>query len=386
MQIADRLNKIPPYVFAEVGARIREKQSMGVDVINLGIGSPDQPPPQFIIDAMTRAAQEPANHRYPSYVGLPELRSAMAAYYRRRFDVRLDPDREVLPILGSKDGIAHIAWTLVDPGDVVLIPDPGYPPYTSGSTLAGGECYYMPLTRETDFLPDLEAVPPDILARATALWINYPNNPTGAIASVEFYEKLVAYAMEYNFIVLSDNPYADVTFDGYRAPSFLEADGASDAGLEFNSLSKTYNMAGWRVGMAVGNAELISALTRVKTNVDTGIFNPLQAGAIAALEGSQEWLAERNAVYQARRDTFVDRLSELGFSFEVPKASLYIWARVPAGWTSTELSDHLLEDAGIWITPGTFYGPSGEGYVRISLTVSKERIEEACERIAISLD
>lgn len=386
MNIADRLNRIPPYVFAEVGARIRDKRAAGVDVINLGIGSPDQPPPQCIIDAMSRAAQEPANHRYPSYVGSPELRSAMVAYYSRRFGVDLDADTEVLPILGSKDGIAHIAWTLVDEGDLVLIPDPGYPPYTSGTKLAGGECHYLSLTADNDFLPDLEGVPADVYERASAMWINYPNNPTGAVAPLSFYQQLVEYASRHDFVVLSDNPYADVTFDGYRAPSFLEAEGARDVGVEFNSLSKTYNMAGWRIGMTVGNADVIRALTRVKTNVDTGIFYPLQAGAIAALEGPQEWLAERNATYQARRDTFVDGLRRLDFSFEVPKASLYVWARVPAGWTSAGLSDHLLEDAGVWITPGTFYGPSGEGYVRLSLTVSRERIEEACERIAESLE
>lgn len=386
MNIAERLNRIPPYVFAEVGARIREQQASGVDVINLGIGSPDQPPPPFIVDAMTDAAQEPANHRYPSYVGSPELRSAMAGYYRRRFGVELDADREVLPILGSKDGIAHIAWTLVDQGDLVLVPDPGYPPYTSGTRLAGGDCYYVPLIAENDFLPDLQAVPADVYERAVAMWINYPNNPTGAVAPLSFYQQLVEYAARYDFVVLSDNPYADVTFDSYRAPSFLQAAGACDVGVEFNSLSKTYNMAGWRIGMAVGNAEIIRALTRVKTNVDTGIFYPLQAGAIAALEGPQEWLVERNGMYQARRDAFVDALRRLDFSFEVPRASLYMWARVPAGWTSAALSDHLFEEAGVWITPGTFYGPSGEGYVRLSLTVSRERIEEACERIGRNLD
>lgn len=385
MQLAGRLNRIPPYVFAEVGARIREKSAQGIDVINLGIGSPDLPPPKFITEAMIWASEEPANHRYPSYEGSPELRRAMAGYYARRFGVELNPDREVLPLIGSKDGIAHVAWTVVDPGDLVIVPDPGYPPYASGTQLAGGECYYVPLTAENDFLPDLDAIPEAVYDRAVAMWINYPNNPTGSIAPLEFYDRLVDYAKRYDFVVLSDNPYAEVTYDGYRAPSFLEATGAPDVAIEFNSLSKTYSMAGWRIGMAVGNADLVAALRRVKTNVDTGIFYPLQAGAIAALEGPQEWLADRNATYQARRNVLVDGLHDLGFTFEVPKASLYVWAGVPANWTSADLSDHLLEDAGVWVTPGTFYGPSGQGYVRLALTVAEDRIREAVTRIRRSL-
>ncbi len=385
MHLAQRIRDLPPYVFAGVVRRIREKEARGERVINLGIGSPDMPPPDFVVDAMVHAARDPTNHRYPGYVGSPELRRAIAAYYRRRFGVELDPEREVLPLIGSKEGLAHVMWALVDPGDLVLVPDPGYPTYRLGVYLAGGEVHFLPLRAQNDFLPDLEAVPEAVYRRAVAVWVNYPHNPTGAVAPLDFYRRLVELAREYDFVVLSDNPYADVTFDDYRAPSFLEVEGAREVGIEFNSLSKTYNMAGWRVGMAVGNANLIGALTRVKSNVDTGIFLPLQVGAVAVLEGPQDWIAERNAVYQERRDVLVAGLRKLGFVCQTPRATLYVWARVPEGWTSEALSNYLLDRAGVWVTPGTFFGPSGEGFVRVAFTVDVQVIQEALDRMERAL-
>lgn len=385
MRLAQRVQNLPPYLFAGVARRIRQKEAAGERVINLGIGSPDMPPPPFVIEAMERAARDPASHRYPSYTGTPELRRAIAAYYRRRFEVNLDPDREVLPLIGSKEGLAHIMWVLVDPGDVVLVPSPGYPTYRYSVHLAGGEVVFLPLQAEKGFLPELDAVPEEVYRRAVAMWVNYPHNPTGAVAPLEFYRRLVELAHTYDFVVLSDNPYVDITFDGYRAPSFLEVEGAREVGIEFNSLSKTYNMAGWRVGMAVGNAELVGALMRVKSNVDTGIFLPLQVGAVAALEGPQDWIAERNAVYQQRRDVLVAGLRRLGFACEVPRATLYVWARVPDGWTGEALADYLLEQAGVWVTPGTFFGPGNEHFVRVAFTVDVALIEEALDRVGRAL-
>ncbi len=376
------MDKVPPYVFAHVAKLIAEKQAQGIDVINLGIGSPDLPSPPHVVKALQEAAADPKNHRYPSYTGLPQLRQAIADWYRRRFEVELDPDREVVPLIGSKEGIAHLALAVVGPGDIALIPDPGYPTYQMGTILADAEPYPVPLLAENDFLPDLEAIPEDVLQRARILWLNYPNNPTGAIASLEFFEEVVVFARRHNLIVAHDNPYSDVTFDGYVAPSFLQVPGAKEVAVELHSLSKTYNMAGWRVGMAVGNAEVIEGLIRVKSNVDTGIFNPIQYAAIAALtETDANWLAERNATYQRRRDILVNGLRAAGLHAFEPKATLYVWARVPEGWTSQEFSIHVLDEAGVWLTPGTAYGASGEGYVRLSICAPEERLQEAMERL-----
>ncbi len=385
MRLAQRVQNLPPYVFADVARRIREMEAAGRRVINLGIGSPDMPPPPFVVEAMQRAARDPANHRYPGYTGTPELRRAIAAYYRRRFGVELDPDGEVLPLIGSKEGLAHVMWALVEPGDLVLVPTPGYPTYRYSVFMAGGEVFFLSLQPQNGFLPDLNAVPEEVYRRAVAMWVNYPHNPTGAVAPLDFYRQVVELARRYDFAVLSDNPYADVTFDGYRAPSFLEVEGACEVGIEFNSLSKTYNMAGWRVGMAVGNADLINALMRVKSNVDTGIFLPLQAGAVVALEGPQDWVSERNAVYQERRDVLVAGLRALGFDCQAPRATLYVWARVPDGWTGESLADALLERAGVWMTPGTFFGPGGEDFVRVAFTVDVSLIREALERVERAL-
>ncbi len=381
IRIAKRMDNIPPYIFAAVSKKIAAKRAEGMDVINLGIGSPDLTPPQFIVDALKDAADEAISHRYPSYFGLPELRQAVADWYARRFNVTLDPACEVLPLIGSKEGIAHMAQVLIDPGDVALVPDPGYPAYSKGTLLANGEVYYMPLRKENGFMPDLGAIPQDIRKRARCIWVNYPNNPTGAIAPPSFFEELIAFAQENDIAVMADNPYSDVTYDGYVAPSFLEMDGAREVGVEFHSLSKTYNMAGWRVGMVVGNETIIEALTRVKSNVDTGIFRPVQIGAIAALQGDQTWLAERNATYQERRDVVMAGLEAAGIAATPPKAALYVWPETPAGFTSEEFSMKVLNEAGVWITPGNAFGPSGEGFLRISLCTTADRLREAMARI-----
>ncbi len=381
MNLARRIEKLPAYLFAEISRKVAEKRAQGVDVISFGIGDPDLPTPPHIIEALSGAARDPANHRYPESEGLPELRQAIARWYGRRFGVDLDPDKEVLPLIGSKEGIAHIALCFIDPGDVALVPDPGYPVYSVGTLLAGGEPYYLPLTEENDFLPDLDAVPEQVAQRARVLWLNYPNNPTGAVAGLDFFERAVAFARKHGIAVLHDGPYSEVAFDGYRPVSFLEAEGARDAGIEFHSLSKSYNMTGWRIGMAVGNARVIDALMRVKSNLDSGIPQAIQKMAVAALDGPQDCIAEHNAVYQRRRDRLVGALTKLGLRLRAPLASLYLWARVPEGTTSVQFATRLLEEAGVVVTPGIGYGPSGEGYVRLSLTIPDERLEEGVRRM-----
>jgi LL-diaminopimelate aminotransferase len=381
MNFAARIQKLPPYLFAEISRKVAEKQSQGVDVISFGIGDPDLPTPGHILESLREASLDPANHRYPETAGLPELRQAIARWYERRFGVSLDPQREVLPLIGSKEGIGHIALCFIDPGDVALVPDPSYPVYAMGTLLAGGEAYYLPLREENGFLPDLEAVPGKVLRKARLLWLNYPNNPTGAVADIAFFERAAAFGREHGLAVLHDGPYSEVAFDGYRAPSFLEAEGAREVGIEFHSLSKSYNMTGWRIGMAAGNAEIIDALTRVKSNLDSGIPQAIQRMAIAALEGPQGCIEEHNRVYQRRRDRLVAALRGIGLRVSPPKASLYVWARVPEGTTSVEFATRLLDEAGVVVTPGVGYGPSGEGYVRLSLTIPDERLEEGVRRL-----
>ncbi|MFQ5859149.1 MAG: LL-diaminopimelate aminotransferase [Anaerolineae bacterium] len=381
MLLAKRMERVPPYIFAHVSKLIAEKRAQGVDVINLGIGSPDLPTPAHIVDVLKQAAEDPVNHGYPSYTGMPSFRQAVATWYKQRFDVDLDPDTEVVPLIGSKEGIAHLALAVVGPGDVALVPDPGYPTYHMGTVLADAESHPMPLLAENDFLPDVDAIPVDVLKRARVMWLNYPNNPTGAVAPTSFFEQLIDFASRHNLVIAHDNPYADITFDGYKAPSLLEVPGAKDVAVELNSLSKTYNMAGWRVGMAVGNANVIAGLIRVKSNVDTGIFNPIQIAASAALQGDQGWIADRNAVYQRRRDILLDGLAAVGLKAYKPKAALYIWVHTPDGWPSGDFSMHVLDQAGVWITPGTAYGEAGEGYMRLSLCAPEERLQEAMGRL-----
>jgi LL-diaminopimelate aminotransferase len=381
MQVADRIENLPPYVFAKLGRQIRELTAQGKDIIRLDIGSPDLPPPDWITEAMCRSAHDPGHHGYAGFYGTPELRQAVAVYYRRRFGVELDPEKEVVPLIGSKEGIFNIALAYVNPGEPVLIPDPGYPTYTLGTLLAGGVPFRVPLLAHGGFLPNLEAIPPDVAHAAKILWLNYPNNPTGAVAPLEFFESAVAFAHRYDLLLCHDNPYCDVTFGDYVAPSLLQVPGAKDVSLEFNSLSKTYNMAGWRVGMAVGNRAAVDALGRTKTNIDSGIFRAIQDAAVLALTGDQTWLQDRNEIYCERRDLILAALPEVGMQAGTPVASLYIWARIPAGHNSADFAGRLLQEAGISITPGTAFGPGGEGYVRISLGMSTERVREAMERL-----
>jgi len=381
MKLAKRVEQLPAYLFAEISRKIAEKRAQGVDVVSFGIGDPDLPTPRHILDALSQASAEPANHRYPESEGLPELKEVIARWYRRRFEVELDPEREVLPLIGSKEGIGHIALCFIDPGDVALVPDPGYPVYAVGTVLAGGEPYYLPLTDENEFLPDLGSVPEQIAAKAKVLWLNYPNNPTGAVADLDFFERAVAFARRHDIAILHDGPYSEVAFGGYKPVSFLQTQGAREVGIEFHSLSKSYNMTGWRVGMAVGNAETIDALRRVKSNLDSGIPQAIQRMAIAALDGPDDCIEEHNRIYEIRRDRLVAALSGLGLRLRAPEASLYLWARVPDGTTSVGFATQLLDEVGVVVTPGIGYGPTGEGYVRLSLTIADERLEEGLRRL-----
>lgn len=381
IKLASRLDLLPPYLFAELDRLKREVQQTGVDVISLGIGDPDLPTPPHIVEALKRTAELPVNHRYPDYQGLDRFREAAVAWYKRRFDVTLDPAREACALIGSKEGIANFPIAVVDPGDIVLIPDPGYPVYYSGCVFNGGEPYFMPLRKENGFLPDLGAIPAEIARRAKLMWLNYPNNPTAATAEPEFFHRAIKFCLDHNIILAHDIAYSEIAFDGYRAPSLLQIDGARECAVEFHSLSKTYSMTGWRVGFVVGNAQLVGGLGTVKTNVDSGVFQAVQEAAIAALGGSDEKLNEYCAIYQERRDLMVAALRALGLECDVPRATFYLWARVPRGYTSVSFTERVLKETGVVITPGSGFGKSGEGYVRFSLTVPSERLKEAVGRI-----
>jgi LL-diaminopimelate aminotransferase len=382
MRTAKRIDKLPPYLFLEISRKIAEKKARGEDVISLAIGDPDIPTPHHVIERLCQAAQDPANHRYPESDGLPDFRRAIAEWYEKRFGVILDPDKEVLPLIGAKEGIGHIALCFIDPGDTALVPDPAYPVYSIGTMFAGGSSYYMPLTEENDFLPDLDIIPRDAARKAKLMWINYPNNPTAAVAEPEFFDCVVAFAQKHDLAVCHDGPYTEVAFDGYRPPSFMQTPGAREVGVEFHSLSKSYNMTGWRVGMAVGNARVIDALTRVKSNLDSGIPQAIQHAAIEALMGPQDCIGEHNAIYQRRRDLLLQTMGQIGLKARPPRASLYIWARIPEGYTSLEFATTLLDEVGVVVTPGTGYGKYGEGYIRLSLTVPDHRLEEAVARLS----
>ncbi len=381
MKTSRRLDLLPPYLFAEISRTVGRLRAEGRDVVSLGIGDPDLPTPEPVIEALIRAARDPVNHRYPESEGLPELRAAIADWYRRRFGVSLDPNSEVVPLIGSKEGIAHIPLAVIDPGDVVLVPDPGYPVYTSGAVFAGGEVFYLPLKEERGFLPDLGAVPTEVARRAKLLWLNYPNNPTGATADGAFFREAVEFARQFDIVVCHDAAYTEVAFDGYRPGSFLQAAGAREVGVEFHSLSKTYNMTGWRVGMAVGNPEVIRALTQVKTNFDSGIPQAIQWAAVTALRGPDEWVKANNRVYRRRRDLAVEALRAAGFEVRPPKAGFYLWVRTPDGQPSVEFALRLLEATAVVVTPGVGFGSNGEGYFRISLTTPDDRLEEALRRL-----
>ena len=382
MKLSRRIENLPPYLFVEISRKIATKRAKGEEVVSLAIGDPDMPTPPNIVDRLCRAARDSANHRYPETEGLPELRQAIAEWYQGRFGVALDPEKEVLPLIGSKEGIGHIAWCFIDEGDIALVPDPGYPVYAIATTLAGGEPYYMPLTRQNDFLPDLGAIPEGVLQKAKLLWINYPNNPTAATADIGFFDKVVKLAGQHDLAVCHDGPYSEVAFDGYKPVSFLQAAEAKDVGIEFHSLSKSYNMSGWRIGMAVGNATMIDALRRFKSNLDSGIPQAIQYAAIEALRGPQDVIARHNAVYQRRRDLICEALAEMGLEVMPTKASLYVWARVPKGYTSLDFASDLLEEVGVVVTPGTGYGKQGEGFIRLSLTVSDAGLVKALSRMA----
>ena len=382
MKLANRIEQLPPYLFVEISKKINEKRAQGIDVITFAIGDPDLPTPERILDRLHAASDDPANHRYPESEGLPELRQAVADWYGSRFGVTLDRDTEVLPLIGAKEGIGHMALCLIDPGDIALVPDPAYPVYSIGTMFAGGETYWLPLEEENGWLPDLGAIPEDVARKAKVIWVNYPNNPTGAVAGIDFYNDLVAFAKKYDIAVCHDAPYSEIAYDGYRPVSLLEAKDAMDVGIEFHSLSKSYNMTGWRVGMAVGNARLINALMRVKSNLDSGIPQAVQLMAIEALRGSRDCVAENVAVYQRRRDKLVDALTKIGMSVVPPQASLYVWARIPEGYTSASYAAKLIEEAAVVVTPGSGYGKYGEGYVRLSLTLADDQLDEGARRIA----
>ena len=381
MKLAQRVQDLPPYLFAAISKKIAEKRAAGVDVISFAIGDPDLPTPPHILDSLVEAARDPKNQGYPDSDGLPEYRKAVAGWYERRFGLSFDPDTEVLPLIGSKEGIGHIPLCFVDPGDVALVPDPGYPVYPVAVQLAGGIVHALPLTEERGFLPDFDAVPADIADKAKLLFINYPSNPTSAVADVGFFESVVAFAKQHDIVVVHDMAYSEIAYDEYVPPSFLEASGARDVGIEVHSLSKSYNMTGWRIGMAVGNAECIDALGRVKSNLDSGIPNAIQRMAITALEGPQDSIREATAIYQRRRDTLVEAVRSAGLEVTPPKASLYLWCRLPDGARSIDFAARLLDDTGVVVTPGVGYGEHGEGYVRLSLTIPDDRLDEGIRRL-----
>ncbi|MBO0351863.1 pyridoxal phosphate-dependent aminotransferase [Phormidium pseudopriestleyi FRX01] len=382
MQFAKRLEKIPPYLFAEIDRKRNELIAKGIDIINMGVGDPDKPTPAHILQAMHEAIEDPATHNYPPYQGTQEFREAGVQWMEKRFGVKgLDPDHEIVSSIGSKEAIHNTFLAFVEPGDYTLIPDPGYPVYHSSTLFAGGEPYTMPLTPERGFLPDLEAIPSEVARQTKLLWINYPSNPTGAIASLEFFEKLVAFCRKHDILLCHDHAYAEMAYDGYKPPSVLEVPGAKDVTIEFHSLSKAYNMTGWRIGFVVGNAKGIQGLRQVKSNVDSGVFKAIQRAAIAAFSTTEEELQSVISVYQNRRDILIQGLQSLGWPISPPKATLYVWTPVPPGYSSAEFVTVLLEKCGIIVPPGNGYGAAGEGFFRIALTLPEERLIEGIHRM-----
>lgn len=383
---AARMGLLPPYLFAAIEQKIADKRAAGVDIISLGIGDPDTPTPPLIVERMRSAALEPGTHQYPSNRGRQSFRDAVAGFYGRRFGVDLDPATEIIPALGAKEAIANLNLALLDPGDVALASDPGYPVYTNGPLIVGAEPVAMPLVPELGFQPDLGAIPADVLRRARIMYINYPNNPTGAVIEDDFFARVVAFARKNDLIVIHDNAYSEISYDGYVAPSFLATPGAKDVGIEVFSLSKTYNMTGWRSGAVVGNPEVVAAYWQLKTNVDSGMFEAVQEASVAALESDQESVREMCEIYRRRRDILVDALNAIGLDVTPPKGAIYVWARVPEGETSASFTEKVLEDAAVVISPGSAFGVSGEGFVRMSLTTPDDRLVEAAERIARLVD
>jgi LL-diaminopimelate aminotransferase len=378
---AKRIEQIPPYLFAEIDKKKEEMRKKGMDLIDLGIGDPDLSTPEPIIERIKKAAEDPGNHHYPSYEGMFQFRQAAGNWFERRFHISFDPKTEVLALIGSKEGIAHIPLAFVNPGDYVLVPSPGYPVYRVSTLFAGGTPYFMPLLKENGFLPKLSDIPKEVAERSKLLFINYPNNPTAAIAERPFFEEVVAFARRYGIIVCHDAAYSELAFDGYRPLSFFEIEGAKEVGIEFHSLSKTFNMTGWRVGFAVGNPEIVSGLGRVKTNIDSGVFQAIQEAGIEALNRYDTPIPNLIRIYEGRRDVMVKGLRELGLEVDLPKATFYLWIRVPRGYTSAQFATLLIENAGIVATPGNGFGDAGEGYIRMTLTVDESRLQEAINRL-----
>lgn len=382
MQLSNLVNNLPPYHFADANKKIADRQAAGVDVISLSLGDPDLPAPQAVVDRLCVEMQITKNHRYPEYRGMRALHDAFATWFERRFGVSLTPERDMLPLLGSKEGLVYLAMAVLNAGDIALVPDPYYPVYVTSCTNLGAEPYFLPLLEENNYLPNLESVPQDVLAKARLLWLNYPNNPTAACAGLDFFERVVAFAQRHNLVIVHDMAYAEVYFDDFRPVSIMQIPGAYDVAVELHSLSKTYNMAGFRVGMLVGNAELIDAVGRLKSNIDSGMFRPIQYAAIEALQLPQSWLEQRNAIYKYRGNLLVEGCNALGMYTQTPQASLYVWAHIPARFTtSRDFVNWLFDETGVLLTPGTNFGPTGEGYVRISIAAPEERITTALQRM-----
>ncbi len=381
IEVATRIKTLPPYLFAAIDKMKQEAIARGVDIINLGIGDPDLPTPMPIIESLAKAAKDPKHHQYPSYEGMLSFRKAVAGWYMRRFNVTLDPANEVLTLIGSKEGIGHIHLAFVDPGDVVLVPSPGYPVYPVGTSFCGGQSHFMPLTKANGFLPDLTAIPKDVAKKAKLMWLNSPNNPTSVVMTKDYFKRAIEFARDYQIIICHDAAYSEIYYDGKRPASFMEVEGAKDVGVEFHSLSKTYNMTGWRLGFVVGNKDVLAGLGKVKSNLDSGCFEAVQEAGITALGLDNSVTDGIRTIYQGRRDTLVPGLKQLGLDVDAPPAAFYIWVTVPKGYTSTSFTAHLLEKAGIVTTPGNGFGAPGEGYVRMTVCTTKERLAEAVERI-----
>lgn len=381
-QLAKRVQQLPPYLFVNISRAIAAKKAQGIDVVSFGIGDPDIPTPDNVLDALDRGARKSANHRYPESEGLPEFRKAVAQFYKRRFNVNIDHATQAINLIGAKEGIAHAAMCFIDPGDISISPDPAYPVYEIGTMFAGGKTHFTPLKEENRYLVNFNDIPTDIAKKAKTIWLNYPNNPTGAVADLAYFQEAVNYAKEFDIYLLHDACYTEVTFDAYIAPSILQAEGAMDIAIEFHSLSKTANMTGWRVGAAVGNSEMIDALMRVKSNIDSGLSQAIQEMGIEALNLPDQWLKANNEIYRNRRDRVVAALNEIGLSAATPKATLYIWTRVPEGYTSGEFAEKMLQERDVVVTPGAAYGKAGEGYIRLSLTIPDDQIDEGIRRIS----
>lgn len=381
MKPSNRLNQIPPYLFAEIDRKVDEARAKGIDIINLGIGDPDSPTMPHVVEEMHKAIDDPSTHNYPPYQGTADFRKACSVWMKNRFNVDIDPNCEALALIGSKEAIAHVFIAFVDPGDYTLIPDPAYPVYKTATILAGGTPYIMPINPENNYLPDLDKIPEEVAKKAKLMFLNYPNNPTGAVANLEYFKKVVDFATKYDILICSDQAYSEMTYDGYVAPSFLQVEGAKERCIEFYSHSKTYNMTGWRVGFAVGGKEAIKALGTIKNNIDSGVFKAIQRAAIKALESPQSKIDDLNKMYQKRRDVLYAGLKELGWNMPLPKATFYFWLPVPKGHTSVSFAGLLLEKAGIVVPPGNGYGENGEGFFRIAITVGEERLKEALQRM-----